>query len=447
MSDQYDLDLFVIGGGSGGVRAARIAAAHGARVAVAEEDKWGGTCVVRGCIPKKLLVYASEFAQSFNDAQAYGWNIETPTFDWKRLTSNINKEISRLSGLYVGNLERNGAQVINARAKLVDPHTITCGEHRLSAANILVATGGSPSMPDIPGSELAISSDEAFHLAELPARIAIVGAGYIGVEFAHIFAGLGSKVTLVHRRDLVLRGFDEDIRRSVTDNLEHAGIKTHFSETISKIEKDASGYLRATYSDGESALFDQILYAVGRNPKTADLGLPEAGVKIDERGAVVVDDYSRSSVPHIFSVGDCTGRIDLTPVAIRDGHAVADALFGDSNRAIDHDNIPTAVFSQPPVATVGLSEDEAIDRGIRVEALRESFRPLRATIAGSAERVMIKIVISKADEAVLGAHMVGRDAPEIIQTLAVAIKKGIRRADLNRTMALHPTTAEEIVLI
>ncbi len=450
MSQHYDLDLFVIGGGSGGVRAARIAASHGARVAIAEGSRWGGTCVVRGCIPKKLFVYASEFSAHFTDAVAYGWNIERPRFDWSRLVANKDKEISRLSGLYVGNLEKHSVAIHEGYAHFVDAHTIACEGREFTAKHVLVATGGTPSSLDIPGSEHTITSDEAFDLKTFPSKVAVVGGGYIGVEFALIFAGLGAEVTLVHRRDLVLRGFDDDLRKLVTENLSKAGINAELNNSIKAIRLGEDGSRIATLTNNTNNTeqsFDQVMLAVGRTPNTAKLALAAAGVKTNDKGAIPVDEFSKTNVDHIYAVGDCTGRIDLTPVAIRDGHAVADALFDNCPRPIDHDTIATAVFCQPTAATVGLTEAQAEERGIRTEVLRTGFRPLRATVSGSQERIMIKVIVDKDDERVLGAHMVGRDAAEIIQVLAIAIKKGITRADLNRTVALHPTTAEELVLL
>ncbi len=446
-SKDFDFDLFVIGGGSGGVRTARIAASHGASVAIAEEYRWGGTCVIRGCVPKKLFVYASSYAREFRDAKAYGWNISPPSFDWSRLIANKDTEIERLSGLYLANLERHHVRSYDDRARLVNAHTISCGNHTVTAKNILIASGGRPRVPEIPGAENIITSDEAFHLKTLPKRIAVAGGGYIGIEFAHIFAGLGCEVTLVHRRDQVLRGFDEDICRVVKDNLAKAGIATALSTTISEISGDPQTGLIATLSNGSKLEVDQVMCAIGRVPNTADLGLEKAGVATNDAGAIIVDDSSRTNVKGIYAVGDCTPRPNLTPVAIRDGHKVADALFGDRNATVDHTYIPTAIFAQPEAATVGITEQQARDRDIHFEMLRTDFRPMRSTLAGSDERIMIKLIIDKDNDQVIGAHMVGRDAAEIIQTFAVAVKRGLTRAELNDLVPLHPTTAEELVLL
>ncbi len=447
MTTHHDLDLFVIGGGSGGVRTARIAASHGARVAIAEEYRWGGTCVIRGCVPKKLFVYASSYAREFRDAKAYGWNIEPPTFDWSRLLANKDAEITRLSGLYLANLDRHKVANYSARARLTSANTISCDGKTLTTKNILIATGGRPRLPTIPGAQHAITSDEAFHLETLPKRIVVSGGGYIGIEFAHIFAGLGCEVTLVHRRVDVLRGFDHDIRAVVKANLGKANITAAMPHTIAAIEGEPATGLVAVLDDGRRIETDAVMFAIGREPNTADLGLEEAGVATNDAGAILVDEHSKTNVEGIYAVGDCTPRPNLTPVAIRDGHKVADALFGDQTSAIDHHCIPTAIFAQPEAATVGFTELEAKEKGIRIEVLKTDFRPMRATLAGSDERIMIKVIIDKDSDQVVGAHMVGRDAAEIIQTFAVAVKRGVTRGELNNVVPLHPTTAEELVLL
>jgi glutathione reductase (NADPH) len=440
-----DVDLFVIGGGSGGVRAARIAAQHGARVAIAESDRWGGTCVIRGCIPKKLFVYASEYAHAFEDAASYGWTAGEPRFDWKTLLANKDAEIARLSGLYAANLERHGVETIAGHAALADAHTIAVGDRRISAEHILVASGGYPWLPP-EGEGVAITSDDAFHLDELPGRMLVVGGGYIAVELAHIFAGFGVEVSLVHRRSLVLRGFDEDVRAVVTANLTRAGIATYLETVVESMSRGESG-ITAQLATGESLEVDQVLCAVGRRARTRGLGLEAVGVELEANGAIVVDDHSQTRVPHIYAVGDCTDRLNLTPVAIRDGHAVADSLFGGAQRAIDHHLVPTAVFCQPELGTVGMTEDEARDHAIDVEVFRAEFRPLKLTLTPRDEKVFMKLIVDRASDRVVGAHMVGHGAAEIVQTLAIAIKMGATRADFRRTTALHPTTAEEWVLL
>jgi glutathione reductase (NADPH) len=433
---RFQVDLFVIGGGSGGVRAARVAAEHGARVAIAEADRWGGTCVIRGCVPKKLLVYASEISRTLTDARGQGWVIGDATHDWSALIAAKDKEIARLSTAYSDRLRKAGAEVIAGRATLVDPHTVEVGGRTTSAAHILVATGGRARRP----SSEWITSDEAFHLPALPRRIAIMGGGYIAVEFAHIFAGLGARVALIHRDEHVLRGFDPDVRKAVTDNLSAHGI-----EFICCTELVRRG--NHVIAGGRELEVDVAMAAIGRDPTTVGMGLAEAGVKLDARGAIVVDEWSRTSVKHIHAVGDVTGRIALTPVAIREGHAVADTLFGNRPTPILHHLIPTAVFAQPAAAAVGLSEPAARAAGHEVVVFRARFKPMRYALTGRDEQILIKVIVDRASDRVLGVHMVGVDAPEIIQTIAIAVTMGATKADLDRTFALHPTTAEELVLM
>jgi glutathione reductase (NADPH) len=432
----FDVDLFVIGGGSGGVRAARVAAEHGARVAVAEADRWGGTCVIRGCVPKKLLVYASEVRRTLEDARGQGWTIPEARHDWAALIAAKDKAIARLSGAYAERLRKAGAEVIAGRARLVDPHTIEVGGRTITAANILVATGGRARRP----SSEWITSDEAFHLPALPRRIAIMGGGYIAVEFAHIFAGLGAQVTLIHRDPQVLRGFDPDVRKAVTDNL-----SAHHIDFVSCAELVRRG--NHVIAGGREIEIDVAMAAIGRDPASVELGLVEAGVQLDARGAITVDEWSRTSVPHIYAVGDVTGRVALTPVAIREGHAVADTLFGNRPTPIIHHLIPTAVFAQPAAAAVGLTEPAAIAAGHDVVVFRARFRPMRYALSGRDEQILIKVLVDRGTDRVLGVHMVGVDAPEIIQTIAIAVTMGATKADLDRTFALHPTTAEELVLL
>ncbi len=427
----YDVDLFVIGGGSGGVRAARIAANHGARVAIAEHSRWGGTCVVRGCVPKKLMMYASEVRRMLADARGQGWTIPEESFDWPTFIAKKDKEIARLSKGYSDRLMAAGVRMIEGKAVVVDPHTLEVspagkpGKERITAANILVATGGTPRFPH---TGKWISSDEAFHLPELPPRIAIMGAGYIGIEFAHIFAGFGSKVTLVHRGG-VLNSFDPDIATEVTRGMIANGIAVVEADGVEGLEVDVA------------------MAAIGRAPLSGGLGLEQIGVHVDPRGGIVVDDYSRTNVPHVFAVGDVTARVALTPVAIREGHAVADTLFGGKPTPVHHDHIPTAVFSQPPAATVGLTEPAALAGGREITVYKARFRPMRYSLSGRDEHVLIKLIVEKSTDRVLGLHMVGNDSPEIIQAAAIAITMNATKADFDRTFALHPTTSEELVLM
>jgi glutathione reductase (NADPH) len=433
---RFDVDLFVIGGGSGGVRAARVAAEHGARVAVAEADRWGGTCVIRGCVPKKLLVYASEISRTLDDARGQGWTIPEATHDWATLIAAKDKEIARLSSAYAGRLGKAGAEVIESRATIADPHTIEVAGRTITAANILVATGGKARRP----SSDWITSDEAFHLPALPRRIVIMGGGYIAIEFAHIFQGLGSHVTLIHRDPLVLRGFDPDIRQAVTENLSAHGIDyVCCTELVRRGNHVIAG--------GREIEADLAMAAIGRDPASGELGLESAGVQVDARGAITVDEWSRTNVPHIYAVGDVTGRVALTPVAIREGHAVADTLFGNRPTSIVHHLIPTAVFSQPAAAAVGLTEPAARAAGHDIVIYRAKFRPMRYALSGRNEQILIKVIVDRASDRILGVHIVGVDAPEIIQTIAIAVTMGATKADLDRTFALHPTTAEELVLL
>ncbi|MDJ1159835.1 glutathione-disulfide reductase [Chelatococcus sp. SYSU_G07232] len=445
MSD-FDVDLFVIGGGSGGVRAARIAAGHGAKVMIAEEYRFGGTCVIRGCVPKKLFVYASRFTDEFEDAAGYGWSLAKASFDWPTLVRNKDAEIARLERIYRTNLERAGVELVDSRAVIEDPHTVRLLKTgaRVRARTILVATGGYPvKEPAIPGVDLAITSNEAFHLEELPRRIIVVGAGYIAVEFAGIFAGLGVQTTLVHRGDKLLRGFDEDLREGLTEAYARRGIKLALSRTITRIDRGGEE-LVATLDDGSRLAADQIMIATGRRPNTANLGLEAAGVRMNGNGAVFVDGASRSSVPSIYAVGDVTDRVNLTPVAIREGHAFADSLFGGRPTSVDHSLIPTAVFSTPEIGTVGLTESEARER-CDVVVYRSAFRTMKATLSGRDERMMMKILVDGASDKVVGVHILGEGAAEMIQLVGIAVTMGATKADFDRTMALHPTAAEELV--
>ena len=443
----FDVDLFVIGAGSGGVRAARIAANHGARVTIAEEYRVGGTCVIRGCVPKKLLVYASRFAEEFHDAAGYGWTVGEPVFDWPTLIANKDLEIDRLERAYVSNLERSKVNIVRSRAVLEDAHRVrlvATGEI-VRAKHILIATGGWPSHgADIAGLEHVISSNEALDLKALPKRILIQGGGYIAVEFAGIFRGLGSEVTLVYRGDNILRGFDDDIREHLRGEMEKRGIRILTRKLVEGVEKVDHG-LCVSLSDHEAVVVDQVMFATGRRPNVSGLGLERAGVQLNEKGAIKVDKFSRTSVPHIYAVGDVTDRINLTPVAIREGHAFADTVFGAREVIVDHTDIPTAVFSEPEVGVIGLTEMEARHAYARVDIYKSSFRTLKMTLAARDTRCFFKLVVDGDSDRVLGCHIVGPDAGEMIQLVGIAIKMNATKADFDRVMAVHPTAAEELV--
>jgi glutathione reductase (NADPH) len=445
MSD-FDVDLFVIGGGSGGVRAARIAAQHGARVMLAEEYRLGGTCVIRGCVPKKLLVYASRFHSEFEDAAGFGWTVPHATFDWPTLIANKDKEIARLEAAYGSLLAKSGVKVVKNRATLLDAHTVqvTNGD-RVRAAHVLISTGGKPSYGDkIPGIEHAISSNEAFHLPELPRRVVIQGGGYIAVEFAGIFAGLGSHVTLVYRGENILRGFDDDVRQHLRMDMEKHGIRVVTGRTISAIEQAGTHY-SVQLSSGNHIPADKVMFATGRVPNVAKLGLKEAGVEIAKNGGIAVDEYSRTTAQNIYAVGDVTNRINLTPVAIREGHAFADTVFGNKSTIVDHANVPTAVFSEPEVGAVGLTEAEARAKLQQTDVYKSMFRPLKATLSGRDTTVLLKLIVDGETDRVVGCHIVGEGAAEMVQLAAVAVKMRATKADFDATMALHPTIAEELV--
>lgn len=442
-AQSFDYDLFVIGAGSGGVRASRVAAGLGARVAVCEESRVGGTCVIRGCVPKKLLVYASHYSEDLEDCEAFGWTVPERRFDWSRLIANKDREIDRLNGVYISMLQKAGVDLYESRGVMEDAHTVRVGERRFTARHILIATGGRPVRPDIPGVELAITSDEAFHLESLPERVVVVGGGYIGVEFAGIFNGLGARVTQIYRRDRILRGFDGDVRDAVAGGMVERGIDIRSGVNVTAIERDGDS-LRIDLTDGGEIRADQVMFAIGREPHTQGLGCDAAGVELDELGAVRVDAYSASSVPSVHAVGDVTNRIALTPVALMEGQALAYTLFGDSPVAPDHVNVPSAVFSLPPVGTVGLTEEEAREKG-EVRVYRAHFRPMRHTLTGREDRSMMKLVVDAGSERVLGCHMVGEDAPEIVQGLAVGVKAGLTKAQFDATLGIHPTAGEEFV--
>lgn len=443
----HDVDLFVIGGGSGGVRAARIAATHGARVMVAEEFRMGGTCVIRGCVPKKLLVYASRFAHEFSDSAGFGWTLpQAPVFDWASLIARKDAEITRLEGLYRNNLANSGVEIVDARAVVAGPHAVRLVQDGrvITAGRILVATGAWPTqLADVPGIEHAITSNEALHLARQPRRIMVVGAGYIAVEFAGIFAGLGSEVTLVHRGDRLLRGFDHDLQDGLASALSKQ-MDLRLNTELARIDRTGQG-LDVTLKDGATVQVDAVLLAIGRLPNSRGLGLEEAGVDLDAVGAIQVDSYSRTSAPSIFAVGDVTNRVNLTPVAIREGHAFADTEFGGRPTMVDHSLIPTAVFSTPEIGTVGLTEEQARAAHGYVLLFRTSFRSMKATLSGSDERMIMKIIVDRASDRVLGVHILGEGAGEMIQVLGIAVSMGATKADFDRTIAVHPTAAEELV--
>ena len=442
-----DVDLFVIGAGSGGVRAARIAAGHGARVMIAEEYRIGGTCVIRGCIPKKLLVYASRFAHEFEDAAGFGWTVAPAAFDWPTLIANKDKEIARLETVYRSNLEKAGVEIVKSRAVIEDETTVRllASGARVRCGHILVATGAAPfAGHPIPGFEHAISSNDAFHLPALPAEIVIQGGGYIAVEFACIFAGLGSRVKLVYRGENILRGFDDDVRSHVRTEMEMRGIEVIVGELVTAIHERDARYT-VTLTGGRTINADRVMFAVGRKPNIANLGIEQAGIKTAPLGGIAVDAYSRTSAPNIYAIGDVTNRINLTPVAIREGHAFADTVFGGRPTIVDHTNVPTAVFSDPEVGAVGLNETQARERLARVDVYRSTFRPLKATLSGRHSRMLMKLVVDAATDRVVGVHIVGEGASEMIQFISIAVKMGATKADLDATIAVHPTAAEELV--
>ena len=442
----YDFDLFVIGAGSGGVRAARFAAGYGARVAVAESRYLGGTCVNVGCVPKKLLVYGAHFADDFEQAQGFGWTLGEARFDWSTLISNKNREIERLNGIYRNLLLNSGVTLLEGHARIVDDHSVELGGKRYSAKHILIATGGWPQMPEVPGHEHAIGSNEAFFLEQLPKRVLVVGGGYIAVEFASIFNGLGAKTSLLYRGDLFLRGFDNAVRLHLQDELNKRGVDLQFNSDIARIDKQADGSLLATLKDGRVLEADCIFYATGRRPMLDNLGLENTHVKLDKRGFIEVDEQYQTSTPSILAIGDVIGRVQLTPVALAEGMAVARRLFKpEEYRKVDYRMIPTAVFSLPNIGTVGLSEEQAKEEGYSVQVFESRFRPMKLTMTESQERTLMKLVVDAATDRVLGCHMVGPDAGEIVQGLAVALKAGATKQLFDETIGVHPTAAEEFV--
>ncbi len=444
----YDYDLFVIGGGSGGVRAGRLAGAMGKKVGLAEEYRMGGTCVIRGCVPKKLFVYASQFPEHFEDAAGYGWSVGESRFEWKKLLAAKDKEIDRLEGLYRKGLENSDVEIFSSRAELIDDHTVELKSYgqRVTAEHILIATGGRPNMHEaLPGHEHCISSNEAFHLEELPEAIVIAGGGYIAVEFANIFHGLGVETTLVYRGREILSRFDHDLRHLLHETMEAKGIRIICEATFKSVEKDPDGQLSIALSNGDTLQAGQALLALGRIPNTDGLGLEKAGVKTDALGAIEVDDYSRTSTSNIWAVGDVTNRVQLTPVAIHEAMCFLETAFKDNPTKPDHELIATAVFSQPEIGTVGLSEDEAAKKYPEVEVYRALFRPMKNTLSGRNEKMLTKLVVDAASRKVVGAHIMGPDAGEMAQLLGISLKAGVTKDDFDRTMAVHPTAAEELV--
>ncbi len=444
----YDYDLFVIGAGSGGVRAARIASGHGAKVAVAEEFRVGGTCVIRGCVPKKLLVYGSHFAEDLKDAQKFGWTVGETSFDWVSLRDSVLGEVTRLEGIYGETLANNHVEVVKQRAKLVGPHDIEYADGTIvTAGHILIATGGWPVRPDIPGAEHGITSNEVFHLENLPRRVVIAGGGYIANEFAGIFNSFGSQVTLVNRGDTILRGYDEQIRDRLLQISMSKGINFRFNCPFESIIKNDDGSLTIKLAGADPFETDLLMFATGRNPRSEGLGLEDVGVERAKNGAIKVDRFSKTSVDHIYAVGDVTDRVQLTPVAIREGHAFADTVFGNKPTSVDHSDIPTAVFSHPPIAAVGLTESEARNKLGTIRTYTSDFRPMKNVLAARNERALYKMIVDDATGRVVGLHMIGPDSAEILQAAAIAVKAGLTKDQFDETIALHPTMAEELVLL
>lgn len=444
-----DVDLFVIGGGSGGVRAARIAAGYGASVLVAEEYRMGGTCVIRGCVPKKLMVYASHVRHELDEAAGFGWTIPSATFDWPTLIANKDREIARLEAAYTFNVEKAGARIVKTRAVFEDAHTLRLGTgERVNAKYVLIATGGAPNHGEaIPGIEHVISSNEVFHLPKFPKRIVIQGGGYIALEFACIFAGLGADVTVIYRGENILRGFDDDVRKHVRGEMEKSGITVLTGCVVTKVDKHGDAFT-THLSSGSSIASDQVMFAIGRHPNVKGLGLEKVGVALNPvNGGVAVDGFAQTSVPHIYAVGDVTHRLNLTPVAIREGHAFADTVFGKRPTRVDHADIPTAVFTQPQVGTVGLTEAEARAQYTHVDIYKADFRSLKSTLSGSESRIMMKLIVDASTDRILGCHIVGPEAGELIQVVGIAVKMKATKADFDATLAVHPTAAEELVTL
>jgi glutathione reductase (NADPH) len=442
----FDYDLFIIGAGSGGVRAARVAGKLGAKVAIAEEYRVGGTCVIRGCTPKKLLVYASRFAEEFEDAVGFGWTSEKVSFDWSTLIENKDKEIDRLNKAYIKGLDNAGAELILERATIVDPHTVQLASGRkITAKYILIATGATPFVPQhLPGRELAITSNEAFHLERLPRRMVIVGGGYIAIEFAGIFNGLGVETVLIYRGEQILRGFDDDLRNHLAAEMEKKGVEIRTKTDVARLDRSGDG-VRVTLKDGTAFGAGQVMFATGRIPNGMEIGLENVGITHTPHGAVPVNEYSQTEVPSIYAVGDVTNRVNLTPVAIREGHAFADTVFGGKPTMVNHGLVPTAVFSQPELGTVGLTEEEARAAHKSVDIYKTTFRPMKYTLSGRDERMLMKLVVDGETDKVLGCHIAGEGAGEMAQLLGIALTCGATKAQFDATLAIHPTASEEIV--
>ncbi len=443
---EFDYDLFVIGAGSGGVRAARVAANTGAKVVVAEEYRVGGTCVIRGCVPKKLFVYASRYGKDFSDVENYGWSGEKPSFDWTTLVANKDKEIDRLNGIYIKNLKASDVQILDTRAVVRGPHTVYLlnEEIEVTARTILIATGGAPFVPEFPGHEFTITSNEAFDLPSLPQNMVIVGGGYIAVEFAGIFAGLGVHVTQLYRGEQILRGFDDDLRNNLNDEMVRRGIDIQLNADVKEISQAGSGY-RVDLNNGDTIYSDLVMYATGRNPNSQNLGLEKTGVETNRNGAIIVDEFSQTTVPSIYAIGDVTDRVNLTPVAIREGMAFVQTVFHDNPTSVDYENIATAVFSEPELGTVGLTEAQAREKYGEIDIYKSLFKPMKHTISGRDTKTMMKIIVDAKSDRVLGVHIMGPDSGEMAQILGIAVKMGATKADFDATMAIHPTASEELV--
>jgi glutathione reductase (NADPH) len=444
MSD-FDFDLFVIGAGSGGVRAARIAAGHGARVGICESSRVGGTCVIRGCVPKKLLSYAAHFAEEFEDAEAYGWDVGERRFSWSRLIANKDREIDRLNKVYLGLLENAGVKLFSLHGKMLNANQLQLGDQVVSAGKILIATGARPWIPDIPGAELGFTSDEAFHLKSLPQSIVVIGGGFIACEFASIFNGLGARVVQVYRGEQILRGFDHDVRHTLAAEMQKKGIEIRLNINVTELIRQADGQIRLKLDDGGELLAESVMFATGRVPNVRGLGLEDAGVQALPGGMIPVNEYSQTNLKNVFAVGDVTNRVNLTPVALMEGHAFADSEFGGNPRPVNHRFVPSAVFSHPPVATVGFTEKDATGHYGQLDVYKSWFTPLKHTLSGRQEKIMMKLLVQASSGKVVGLHVVGMDAPEIVQGFAVAIKSGLTKQQFDQTIGIHPTAAEELV--
>jgi len=442
---EFDFDLFVIGAGSGGVRAARIAAGHGARVGICESSRVGGTCVIRGCVPKKLLSYAAHFHEEFEDAAGFGWDVGKTRFSWPRLIENKDREIDRLNRVYLGLLENSGVKLFPVHGKLLDSHQVQLGEDIVSADKVLIATGGRPWKPEIPGVEHSITSDEAFHLKSLPGSVAVIGGGFIACEFAGIFNGLGSKVVQIYRGEQILRGFDHDVQNTLAAEMQKKGIEIRLKLNVIELIRQPDGLITLKLDDGSELQADTVMFATGRVPNVRGLGLQEAGVHVLPGGMIPVNEYSQTNLQSVFAVGDVTNRVNLTPVALMEGHAFADSEFGGNPRPVNHRFVPSAVFSHPPVATVGFSETEAAVHYGELDIYRSVFTPMKHTLSGRQEKTMMKLLVQKSTDKVVGLHVVGMDAPEIVQGFAVAIKSGLTKEQFDLTIGIHPTAAEELV--